>query len=723
MKRFLLFSMLFFTVGIFVGRAQNDYTEFSKDGSVYRRYGSSKQAHWRGVVDGYNKDFLIVPKEVRINNELLSVVCDPDFDRKDYVLSIPYLSFRTGFYNENDANVTALRCNTLLFAEGADRIGGHFPVDINCKTLVLPSTFDLLANIFTRRGSDFAVRQTPQCENIFIFGEDKTRFDNLLKYLDNCEVRQGNPVAALYVNSNLVNYLKNSAVATLVKEIKAIPEGMSIDADDTCASMGVKWVVDGQNFVWYEPKEYLEPYLNEHAAWKGVVSDYDKSYLIIPDKVVHPFTGEELRVSGSDDEQICVGGDAFRFLNYDFISSIGLESARMQFNTLVLREGTLGDGSGNEDFHNFYTGETLVLPSSLMGIDFFSAMPMMPNFPSVSNVYWFVKDKKHCESVLRVLIERTTLFDEEFTIKTYKGTLYVPADMVSYVKSLVDDWIPNIKPIPEGVTIESFDTVTFQIYYNETARTARVGGFKPEFADTKSLKIPAVIMKNGIPYAVDAVGNFSNNTSIESVEIAEGVKQILPNCFAGCSNLSTVVFPSSIETIDNYAFMNCVKLSHVDLPANLNSLGHNVFLSCTGLQSFSLMGGKLTSIPTGAFKGCSSLKEINLPEGVESVGKEAFNGCDAVTNITLPSTITSLGTTAFNINNENVSIITMSETGYDFNYFVFNDNLYKTAQVTVPSDVARSNYATTNWIRFKKLKLKYKKKTQPTKPNPVRRTS
>ena len=54
----------------------------------------------------------------------------------------------------------------------------------------------------------------------------------------------------------------------------------------------------------------------------------------------------------------------------------------------------------------------------------------------------------------------------------------------------------------------------------------------------------------------------------------------------------------------------------------------------------------MTKIENGTFTGCTSLKEINLPDGIQSIGDYAFNSC-ALTKMMLPQNLTTVGRSAF----------------------------------------------------------------------------
>ena len=60
-----------------------------------------------------------------------------------------------------------------------------------------------------------------------------------------------------------------------------------------------------------------------------------------------------------------------------------------------------------------------------------------------------------------------------------------------------------------------------------------------------------------------------------------------------------------------------------------------------------VIGDEVTSIGSSAFKRCSGLTSITIPNSVTYIGGEAFSGCSGLTSITIPNSVISIGDGAF----------------------------------------------------------------------------
>ena len=110
--------------------------------------------------------------------------------------------------------------------------------------------------------------------------------------------------------------------------------------------------------------------------------------------------------------------------------------------------------------------------------------------------------------------------------------------------------------------------------------------------------------------------------------------------------LGIITFDKDLTSIADEAFKGCTSLTSINLPDGVTSIGLSAFNGCSSLTSINIPDG-VTSIKGGTFCGCTSLTSIGISDGVTSIGDSAFYGCSSLTSIILPDGVTSIGDFAF----------------------------------------------------------------------------
>lgn len=84
-----------------------------------------------------------------------------------------------------------------------------------------------------------------------------------------------------------------------------------------------------------------------------------------------------------------------------------------------------------------------------------------------------------------------------------------------------------------------------------------------------------------------ADGTFKNKTFVISANIPEGVTTVGVAAFYGCSTLSQLTIPSTLQTIDAMAFAG-TRIASVDLPASVSTIGSSAFAGCDFLKNITI---------------------------------------------------------------------------------------------------------------------------------------
>lgn len=177
------------------------------------------------------------------------------------------------------------------------------------------------------------------------------------------------------------------------------------------------------------------------------------------------------------------------------------------------------------------------------------------------------------------------------------------------------------------------------------------------------------------------VAAFSECSSLESVTIPSGVTIIERSAFANCTALISLDIANAVVAIDDAAFYNCPILGDFDLPTSLQRIGKWAFQGCASLSQLSLPA-ELEVIESGAFADCPGLTSISvaignthfrtvddvlfsydlgalllypnlrapmyaIPYGTHSIGYFAFRGCTELLRVTIPESVGNISTGAF----------------------------------------------------------------------------
>ena len=163
-------------------------------------------------------------------------------------------------------------------------------------------------------------------------------------------------------------------------------------------------------------------------------------------------------------------------------------------------------------------------------------------------------------------------------------------------------------------------------------------------------KVLSVLLAVIITLSVAPAGAFTANAAdidYLTYKIENGEATI-----TGCDVNATgeITIPDEIEgakvtRIGNSAFRKCSLLQKITIPDSVTSIGMQAFNGCS-FEEITIPDG-VTKISDGLFMYCSSLKKVNLPEKLISIGAQVFYDCINLSEISIPDTVSSIEMQAF----------------------------------------------------------------------------
>lgn len=165
-------------------------------------------------------------------------------------------------------------------------------------------------------------------------------------------------------------------------------------------------------------------------------------------------------------------------------------------------------------------------------------------------------------------------------------------------------------------------------------------------------------VNGGVNIIITGYAGFGGAVSIPDSINGLPVAFINQTAFYGKSNITSIAFPSSVQSIPAGSFAYCASLSEITVdPLNpiFSSVDGVLFnKKQTTLLEYPMGKAGNYTIPNGviriaswAFNACVNLTSVTIPQGVKNIGQGAFDTSTSLTSITIPSTVTNIDIQGF----------------------------------------------------------------------------
>ncbi len=252
----------------------------------------------------------------------------------------------------------------------------------------------------------------------------------------------------------------------------------------------------------------------------------------------------------------------------------------------------------NEGYSGTYKGNTVLYAYTYEG----NANPHGNGWEERDDRYvkhpWFAETGLATESITKIVIGDgiTELKDGTFTNMRGVTVIEMPTSLTSFNGTPFKGCVALSKVYTRG---QSPVEGTFNLGYIKN-----FASFNYTFSYCQAVK--QYIFTDDAKMLGLSWANFSNNTSLETITLPEGITKIGNSSFSKCASLKSVILPSSLTEVAKNSFTGCTALTEITFSGDA-TISYD--------SSATDKSGVIANQSDNAFINCTALTTINAPIG------------------------------------------------------------------------------------------------------------